>query len=80
MNTQFVGLKEFRENMSKYSNKNTKYIILKRNVPLFEVKVLDPKQDIYKEDFLKGLQEGLDDIKNGRVYTQEEVMKEFGLI
>jgi hypothetical protein len=79
MDTEFIGLKEFRENMSKFVKKGKKYIILRRNVPIFEVKVIDPKS-IYKEEFLKSLEEAQEEVKRGEVYSQEEVMKEFGLI
>ena len=82
MTTQFVGLKEFRQNLSSYAKKakakKIRYIVLKKNVPLLEVKVLDEKEFVL-EKLAADIAEAREQVKRGEVYTQEEIMKEFGL-
>ena len=47
MTTKFIGLKDFRQNLAGYTkaakSKNIRFIILKKNVPVLEVKSLDEK-------------------------------------
>ncbi len=83
MTTQFVGMKEFRQNMSKYTKeankKKIRYIIMKKNVPVLEISPLDEKQYAYVK-LSEEIKESEKQIKEGKFYTQDEVMKEFGLI
>jgi len=83
MTTKFVGMKDFRQNMSKYTAqanaKQVRYIILKKNIPVLEINPIDEKEFTYIK-LSKELQESEKQIKEGKFYTQEEVMKEFGLI
>ncbi|MBD3330334.1 hypothetical protein GF354_02265 [Candidatus Peregrinibacteria bacterium] len=83
MTTKFVGMKDFRQNMSKYTQqankKQVRYIILKKNKPVLEINPIDEKDFAYIK-LSKELQESEKQIKEGRFYTQEEVMQEFGLI
>lgn len=82
MLTKFIGMKEFRQNMATYT-KNTKkgvrYVILRKNVPVLDVRPIDEKQFAF-EKLSAELEEAEKDIREGRVYSQEEVMKEFGLL
>lgn len=82
MNTKFVGMKDFRQNMSQYTKEanrqNIRIIVLNKNVPVLEVNPIDEKEYAYlklSEELKKSEQQ----IKKGESYTQEEVMKEFGL-
>lgn len=83
MTTQFVGLKEFRDNISGYTKKAKKmkirFIILKKNVPVLEVKPIDEKE-ITLEKLAAEISEAREQIKAGKVYTQEEIMEELGLL
>lgn len=83
MTTQFLGLKEFRQNLSTYTKKakikNIRFIILKKNVPVLEVKPLDEKQ-FTLEKLAMEIAEARKQVKQGKVYTQEQIMKEFGLL
>lgn len=83
MVTKFLGMKEFRQNMAKYTfeakKKNTRFIILKKNVPVLEISPIDEKDFAYMK-LSKELKESEEQIESGKFYTQEEVMKEFGLL
>ncbi len=82
MTTKFIGLKQFRQNLAGYTKeakmKNIRFIILKKNVPVLEVKALDEKEFAY-EKLAAEIAEARKQVKEGKVYTQEEIMKEFGL-
>jgi PHD/YefM family antitoxin component YafN of YafNO toxin-antitoxin module len=83
MGTQFVGMKDFRQNMAQYTKdakkKNIRLIVLRKNVPVFEVNPIDEKEYVYLK--LKDeLAESEEQIKKGESYSQEEIMKEFGLL
>lgn len=82
MTTKFIGMKEFRQNMSKYSEKaqknNITYIVLKKNTPVFEVTPVTQEDYAYIR-LEKELKEAEDQIKRGECYTLEEVKQMFGL-
>lgn len=83
MTTKFVGMKDFRQNMSQYTkqanSKKIKFIVLKKNIPVLEITPIDEKEYVYTK-LSKELDESEKQIKEGKFYTQEEVMKEFGLL
>ena len=83
MTTKFVGMKDFRQNMSKYTKqaniKQIRYIILKKNVPVLEINPIDEKDFAYIR-LSQEIESSERQIKEGKCYTQAEVMKEFGLI
>lgn len=83
MSTKFVGMKDFRQNISKHTNdaktNNYRIIVLKKNVPAFEVTPIDEKEYAYLK-LSDQLKESEEQIKKGKSFTQEEVMEEFGLL
>jgi hypothetical protein len=83
MITKFVGMKEFRQNMSQLTaqarSQNIKFIVLKKNVPVLEINPIDEKEYAYIK-LSEELQESEKQIKAGKFHTQEEVMSEFGLL
>lgn len=83
MTTRLVGLKDFRQNLATYTKtaqqQNIRYVVLKKNVPVLEVRPLSPKESAM-EKFVAEIAEARTQVKRGEVYTQEEIMKEFGLI
>jgi PHD/YefM family antitoxin component YafN of YafNO toxin-antitoxin module len=83
MTTKFVGMKDFRQNISKYTaqanSKKFKLIVLKKNVPVLEVTPIDEKDFAYTK-LSKEIKKSEQEIKDGNSYTQEEVMMEFGLL
>ncbi|MDO8493294.1 MAG: hypothetical protein Q7S19_02005 [bacterium] len=82
MTTKFIGVREFRQNLSElYKNagkKNIRYIVLNKNKPVFEVKTLNHKEAVL-ESLLASVREAEADFKAGRVYSWEQVKKELGL-
>jgi hypothetical protein len=82
MTTQFVGIREFRQNMAAIAaiarKKNRRLIILRKNMPIFELRPLNPSERRMAE-FLRSIAEAEGDIKAGRTYTTEQVMKSLGL-
>lgn len=83
MTTKFVGMKDFRQNMSQYTKQanaqKIKFIVLKKNVPVLEINPIDEKEYAYTK-LSKELEESEKQIKEGKFYTQKEVMAEFGLL
>ena len=83
MTTRFVGMKEFRKNLSTYAKNakkyNIRYIVFRKNVPIFEVNIVDEKE-IAKAKLAEEIATAREDVRMGKVYTQEEIMKEFGLL
>lgn len=82
MITKFIGMKEFRQNLATYTKnsrlKNIRYIILKKNVPVLEVKPVDEKL-IAKEKFEADIMKAYEQCKSGECYSHEEVVKMLGL-
>ncbi|MEK7528543.1 MAG: hypothetical protein AAB592_02145 [Patescibacteria group bacterium] len=82
MTTKFVGMKEFRQNIASYTQgskiKNIRIVVLKKNVPVFEVKPIDEGEFVL-EKLQKDIAKAREDVKNGNVYTHKQMMNEFGL-
>lgn len=83
MTTKFVGIKQFRQNIASYAEdakiKNVRFIILRKNVPVLEVKSLDEKEFVL-EKLADDVKKAREDVKKGNVYTQKQLMTEFGLL
>ena len=83
MTSRLIGIKEFRQNLAQVTDdarkKNECLIVLRNNKPLFQVRPLDDDEGVFTEEFAAEIRQGLKDIKEGRVHTQEEVMKHFGI-
>lgn len=82
MTTQFVGLKEFRQNLATYTTKvasqKTRLIILKKNRPVLDVRGLD-EEAMFLEKLAQDVAKARDDVKKGRVHSQKKILREFGL-
>ncbi len=78
---EFVGVKEFRNNISNYiakAQKSGKKIILTvNNIPTFEMRPIK-KEQVYSKQFIADILEAEEDVKHGRVYSHEYVLKKFG--
>jgi hypothetical protein len=81
MTTRLVGLKDFRQNLATYTKaaqkQNIRYVVLKKNVPVLEVRSLSHKESAI-EQFAAEIAEARAQVKRGEVYTQEEVAEMFG--
>jgi PHD/YefM family antitoxin component YafN of YafNO toxin-antitoxin module len=83
MTTVLVGVKDFRQNMAKYTKKanSKKYrvIVLRKNKPIFEIKSVDEKL-VAREKLKEEIAEAREQVKRGEVVTHEEIMKDLGLL
>lgn len=83
MTTKMIGVKEFRQNMTKISNeslqKKQRLIILRKNEPIFELKPLS-KEDASLEKLMADVNDSLSDLKKGDVYSHNEIKNLFGLV
>lgn len=83
MTTKMIGVKEFRQNMAKISEevskKNQRLIIMRKNKPIFELRPLSDKE-VTLESLVMDINDSLDDMKNNRVYSHEEMKDFFGLV
>ncbi len=82
MVTKFIGIREFRQNITNLQAKalknNWRFVVLNRNQPVFKVEPLT-KKDAILEKIVIDIEEAREDVRKGRVYDAEEVRKELGL-
>lgn len=82
MTTKFVGTKELRQNMAKITQEAQKnrqrIIVLRKNQPIFELRPLSDENALV-ESFRRDIEEAQADKKVGRVCTQKQMEKKFGL-
>lgn len=82
MVTKLIGVKEFRQNMAKYSAKakrhGWRYVVLSRNVPIFEVKPLSDK-DAVLEKLAADVAEARQQWRDGKSIPLEKALKSLGL-
>lgn len=83
MTTKLIGIKEFRQNLAAYTKtakkRGVRFIILRKNIPVLEVKPIDEKE-FALERLTEDIKEAREQVKKGEVYSQEEIMEEFGLL
>lgn len=83
MTTKMIGIKEFRQNIAYFSkearDKNIVFIVLKKNVPILEIRGIDEK-NFALESLSSEVKRARNDVKKSKVHSQESIMKEFGLI
>lgn len=82
MTTQLIGLKDFRQNLATYTNKarlkQIRYIVLRKNIPVFEVKPISQKDAIF-EQLAADIAAARQQVKAGKVYSQQQVRQLLGL-
>lgn len=78
MTTQIIGIKEFRDNITKLwktaKNKKVRYIVMHHSTPVLEVNPIHNNR-LVLENFTTEIQEARNQVKSGDVYSQEEVFK-----
>ena len=81
MNTKFIGIKDFRQNISRYAKQakrgKTRVVITKHDDPIFELKPIAEEE--YSDEVVARVLAAEADVAKGNYYTQEEVMEELGL-
>ncbi len=82
MMTKLIGLKDFRLNLASYTkeveSKKVRLIVLKKNKPVLEINPIDIKE-VTLENLRKDVKEAREQVKNGEVYTMDEVKKDLDL-
>ena len=83
MTTKLIGIKEFRAKITslwKHARKyNVRYVVMYHSEPIFEINPITEKE-VALEQLVKDVKRARAQVKRGEVYTQEEIMKEFGLL
>ena len=81
MNTKFIGVKDFRQNISDYAKRaqesDIRYIVMNRNKPLFEIKAF--AEDEYLDSCVADIVKAEAVVARGNYHTHEEVMKALGI-
>lgn len=82
MTTQFIGIKEFRQNISKLASQarrgSKRYILTRNSEPVFDVRPIS-KADATLEALAKRLKAAEKEIREGNYYTQAQIEKMIGL-
>ncbi len=82
MTTKFIGVREFRQNISalyeKANKNNWRFIVLNRNQPIFKVEPLNSKNATL-EKIMADIKEAREDIKKGRLYTAKQIRHDLNL-
>jgi len=79
MNTKFIGMKDFRQNISGYAKQaragSTRFIIMNRNQPLFELAPFSDNEGL--DSLIADIAAARADAAAGRTHTHAEIMAEF---
>jgi len=82
MNIQFVGMKEFRQNMASYAEQAQKnkqqLIIMRKNKPIFTLSPIEPGQEGHTK-FMQDIVEAREDVRKGKTHTLDEAEKMIGV-
>lgn len=83
MTTKIIGIKKFRENITSLwkeaREKKIRYVVMYHSKPILEVNPID-EDELILENLANDIAAAREQVKRGEVYTQEEIMKEFGLL
>lgn len=82
MTTKIVGIKEFRDNITKYwkraRKENIRYIVMHRQTPVLEVNPLG-EEDVVLENLVGEIREARQQVRRGEVYSHEAALRKLGL-
>lgn len=82
MTTRFIGLRELRQNMASVtkdaSRKRQRVIVLKKNMPLFELRPLSA-DEIALASFDRDINHAREQARNGDTYAMKDVRDMLGL-
>jgi len=83
MNTKLIGIKKFRQNISTIwkdiQKSKNRYIVMNHSVPILEVKAID-EENFFLESLKSDIKEARNDVKNGDVYSEEDMYLKLGLL
>ncbi len=79
MTTRVIGIKEFRQNLTKLARqKNVRFIVMHHSEPVLRVEPID-EDTLILEKFGDQLERGLKDAKEGNYISEEALRKELKL-
>ena len=82
MTTKVIGIKAFRQNMTKLWKKgrkeNVRFIVMHHSVPVMEVNPID-EDELLVQMFAKDIQEAWKQADEGKTYTAAEVRRRLKL-
>lgn len=83
MATQIIGIRDFRAHVAQYAKaareKDQRFIVTNNKEPLFEVVPIDQKE--FAIALLEAeIAERRDQARQGKVISQEELMKKYGIL
>ncbi len=82
MTTKIIGIKKFRENITKLwkmaRKENIRYIVMYHSKPILEVNPVND-DELSIEHFAEEIKTARKQVKNKEVYSQDKIMKEFGM-
>ena len=78
MNTKFIGVKDFRQNMAEYAkqaqkSRSIRYVVMNRNKPLFAVTPFD--EDVDLDYLFETVMAAKAEADAGKVVTQAKVLE-----
>lgn len=78
MNTIFIGVRDFRQNISTYAKKarsaSERLVVVSHNKPLFEIKPFS--EDTSLSTLFAEINKAKKDIEEGNYHTHDEILKE----
>jgi hypothetical protein len=79
MNTQFIGIKDFRQKIAEYAKKastqKTRFIVMSHSKPLFELKPFDESETL--NSFVADILEAKKSVAAGEVVSEADILAEF---
>jgi PHD/YefM family antitoxin component YafN of YafNO toxin-antitoxin module len=81
MNTKFIGIKDFRQNIAEYAKKaqsrKTRFVVMNRNRPLFEISPFAEEESL--DSLYETVTKARAEAATGKVYSHKEVGERLGL-
>ncbi len=82
MTTRVIGIKEFRQNMTKLwkqgKTQNVRFIVMHHSKPIMDVKPID-EDVLILEQFAGDIEKAMQDVRKGRIYTPKQAKAKLGL-
>ncbi|MFH0770012.1 MAG: hypothetical protein V1926_01400 [Candidatus Peregrinibacteria bacterium] len=79
MTTRAIGIKEFRQNLTKLAReKNVRFIVMHHSVPVLKVEPID-EDELILEKFADQIDRGLREAEEGKTISEKELRKRLKL-
>lgn len=79
MTTRVIGIKEFRQNLTKLSKeKNVRFIVMHHSVPVMKVEPID-EEELILERFTDQIERGISEAERGKTRSSKQVRRRLKL-